>query len=174
MSAALEQLCLMARNNAWANGRLLGACLALSQAEFEAERSGFFPSIRETLNHNLSVDRYYLDSLVEGGKGRAVYDEEPAKTVAALLREQADQDRALIVFCEALIEDDLSRELMQDRGEHGMFSERIDRTLLHLFQHQTHHRGQAHAMLSSTQVAPPQLDEFFLEFDRHPTAIKLF
>ena len=39
--------------------------------------------------------------------------------------------------------------------------ERIDRLLLHLFQHQTHHWGQAHAMLSATEVRPPQLDEFF-------------
>ena len=39
--------------------------------------------------------------------------------------------------------------------------ERLDRLLLHLFQHQVHHRGQAHAMLSGTAIAPPQLDEFF-------------
>ena len=39
--------------------------------------------------------------------------------------------------------------------------ERADRLLLHLFQHQTHHRGQAHAMLSGTSIPPPQLDEFF-------------
>ena len=39
--------------------------------------------------------------------------------------------------------------------------ERADRLLLHLFQHQIHHRGQAHAMLSGTTVKPPQLDEFF-------------
>ena len=39
--------------------------------------------------------------------------------------------------------------------------ERADRLLLHLFQHQVHHRGQAHAMLSATRIAPPQLDEFF-------------
>jgi uncharacterized damage-inducible protein DinB len=39
--------------------------------------------------------------------------------------------------------------------------ERMDRLLLHLFQHQIHHRGQAHAMLSGTSVPPPQLDEFF-------------
>jgi uncharacterized damage-inducible protein DinB len=37
----------------------------------------------------------------------------------------------------------------------------MDRLLLHLFQHQIHHRGQAHAMLSATGVRPPQLDEFF-------------
>jgi hypothetical protein len=40
-------------------------------------------------------------------------------------------------------------------------AERVDRLLLHLFQHQIHHRGQAHAMLSGTKVPPPQLDEFF-------------
>jgi uncharacterized damage-inducible protein DinB len=39
--------------------------------------------------------------------------------------------------------------------------ERMDRLLLHLFQHQIHHRGQAHGMLSDTPVPPPQLDEFF-------------
>jgi len=37
----------------------------------------------------------------------------------------------------------------------------MSRLLLHLFQHQIHHRGQAHAMLSATSVSPPQLDEFF-------------
>jgi uncharacterized damage-inducible protein DinB len=41
--------------------------------------------------------------------------------------------------------------------------ERMDRLLLHLFEHQIHHRGQAHAMLSGTDIAPPQLDEFFSE-----------
>jgi uncharacterized damage-inducible protein DinB len=39
--------------------------------------------------------------------------------------------------------------------------ERLDRLLAHLFQHQVHHRGQAHAMLSGTSITPPQLDEFF-------------
>ena len=46
---------------------------------------------------------------------------------------------------------------------------RSDALLPHLFQHQIHHRGQAHAMLAGTGVAPPQLDEFFLDWDRHPT-----
>jgi len=40
-------------------------------------------------------------------------------------------------------------------------AERADRLLLHMFQHQIHHRGQAHAILSSTSGSPPQLDEFF-------------
>ena len=40
-----------AYNNAWANHRLLGACAELTQGEFEAERTGFFPSLQATLNH---------------------------------------------------------------------------------------------------------------------------
>jgi uncharacterized damage-inducible protein DinB len=45
-------------------------------------------------------------------------------------------------------------------------TDRVGDILMHLFQHQLHHRGQAHAMLSGTRVAPPQLDEYFLSADR--------
>ena len=60
----------MAVNNACANERLLRVCSALSEAEFEARRSGFFPSIKLTLNHILTVDWFYLDALQKGGMGR--------------------------------------------------------------------------------------------------------
>ena len=53
----------MARNNAWANHRLLSACEALTAEEFAAPRAGFFPSLRATLNHILWVDIYYIDAL---------------------------------------------------------------------------------------------------------------
>ena len=53
----------MSRNNAWANHRLLGACKALSPDEFAERRTGFFPSLRATLNHILWVDVYYIDAL---------------------------------------------------------------------------------------------------------------
>ena len=48
-----------------------------------------------------------------------------------------------------------------DRGDH-VDTDIAARVLAHLFMHQTHHRGQAHAMLSGTPVRPPQLDEFLL------------
>jgi uncharacterized damage-inducible protein DinB len=60
---------------------------------------------------------------------------------------------------------DLSRKVVTDRGENGQLQERIGAILPHLFQHQIHHRGQAHAMLSGTGVKPPQLDEFLLASD---------
>ena len=60
----------MAYNNAWANHRLLTACAALSQEAFVASRTGFFPSLRATLNHILIVDRFYVDAM-EGGHAGA-------------------------------------------------------------------------------------------------------
>ncbi|MCX2723509.1 DinB family protein [Roseibium salinum] len=173
MTTAIEYLRLMARNNAYANELLYEACCKLDQAAFEAERVSFFPSIRETLNHTFEVDRYYLDSLKETGKGLSVFDVPHLKTAADLKDAQAHVDRELMAFCDGLGPDDLDRKIAQDRGEEGNRFETIGNTLLHLFQHQIHHRGQVHAMLAGTDVAPPQLDEFFLEFDRHPVAGRL-
>lgn len=151
----------MAHNNAWANHRLLSACANLTQAEFEATRTSFFPSLQSTLNHLLTVDWFYVDGLEGGWLGaKAWADPVPCPTVAELQREQAAVDRRLIAVCNALTEASLAGYVRLNRGERVQ-TERRDRLLLHLFQHQIHHRGQAHAMLAGTGVKPPQLDEFF-------------
>jgi uncharacterized damage-inducible protein DinB len=160
----------MARNNAWANARLLGAVALLDPEAFAAPRTGFFPSLRATLNHILAVDLYYLDALEEGGRGAALWQAEPDHADPHALRAaQGAADARLIAFCDGLRPEDLDRSVPTDRGPHGLVPERVDALLAHLFQHQIHHRGQAHAMLAGTEVAPPQLDEFFLDYDRHPS-----
>lgn len=151
----------MAYNNGWANHRLLSACARLSQAEFVAPRVGFFGSLRATLNHILVVDLFYVDAMEGGRLGPAAWrDEEPCKTIDALRRAQADVDARLIRLVEGLDAAGLERMVIVHRGDHDQH-ERMDRLLLHLFEHQIHHRGQAHGQLSATTVAPPQLDEFF-------------
>ena len=151
----------MAYNNAWANHRLLGVCAGLSDADFAAPRTGFFPSLRATLNHILVVDRFYVDAMEGGRLGPAAWaDEAPCASVAALRAAQAEGDRRLIAVTEAASAAGFARIVEIHREDHVQ-RERLDRLLLHLFQHQIHHRGQAHAMLSATDIAPPQLDEFF-------------
>ena len=151
----------MAYNNGWANHRLLGACAVLSQAEFTAPRTGFFPSLRATLNHILISDRFYVDALEGGTLGPAAWaNREPCETLVLLRNAQGEMDRRLLAFVERLGAADLDRIVDVHRGNR-IQHERMDRLLLHLFQHQVHHRGQAHAMLSSTSAKPPQLDEFF-------------
>ena len=156
----------LARNNAWSNRRLLAACARLSQVELEAPRTSFFPTLQATLNHICVVDAYYLDALEAGGRGLALLENPiPYPRMAELSAAQAALDERLIRFCDALDPAALEREVVLDRGDEGLTRERTHAVLAHLFVHQIHHRGQAHAMLSGTAVAPPQLDEFFLDYD---------
>jgi uncharacterized damage-inducible protein DinB len=151
----------MAYNNGWANHRLLAACTKLSQADFTAPRNGFFPSLRATLNHILIVDRFYVDAMEGGTLGPAAWaNREPCETAILLRDAQGEVDRRLIAVVEHLGSAGLDRVVNVHRGDR-IQCERMDRLLLHLFQHQIHHRGQAHAMLSATDIRPPQLDEFF-------------
>jgi uncharacterized damage-inducible protein DinB len=156
----------MARNNLWSNDRLLRACRQLDAAAFAARRTSFFPSLRATLNHILLIDRYYLEGLEGGLPTYAIFaDDEPFTDPAELHLAQAVEDRRLIALCDALGPSDLDRPVHLDRGPAGIHAETVGTVLPHLFVHQIHHRGQAHAMLAGTAVAPPQLDEFFLMND---------
>jgi uncharacterized damage-inducible protein DinB len=157
----------MARNNAWSNLRLLRACRGLSQAEFVAPRVSFFPSIMLTLNHILTVDWFYLDALLREGRGLSVFEpENPYEDCDSLAAAQSATDRRLVEFCDGLTVAGLAEEVVMDRGGEVVPPERADAILLHLFQHQIHHRGQVHAMLAGTKAPPPQLDEYFLRYDR--------
>jgi uncharacterized damage-inducible protein DinB len=157
-----------AYNNAWANHRLLRACGELSQEEFAAKRTSFFPSIKATLNHILTVDWYYVEILERSLAGLAPHPQarrhfavgQPFDDCASLSREQHASDRRLIAFCASLTDDRLDAPVQLPRRT-GVERDRLRRILAHLFQHQVHHRGQAHAMLAGTGVAPPPLDEFF-------------
>jgi uncharacterized damage-inducible protein DinB len=161
MTDAILSYRAMAYNNGWANHRLLVACARLSQSEFVAPRTGFFPSVRATLNHILVVDLFYVDAMEGGALGPAAWaDPEPRATMDALRQAQADVDRRLIAVVERLDANGLER-FVEVYPSTRIQHERMDTLLLHLFQHQIHHRGQAHAMLSGTSVPPPQLDEFF-------------
>ncbi len=165
MVQATRYFQLMAHNNAWANERLLTACAKLSDADFTAPGTSFFPSLMLTLNHLLVVDWFYVDALEGGTLGPDAWsDPAPCQTVRELRAAQQTVDQRLITFCDTLSEAALGQAARMHRGSRIQV-DRVDRILLHLFQHQVHHRGQAHAMLAATAVKPPQLDEFFVAED---------
>jgi uncharacterized damage-inducible protein DinB len=167
-NALSHHLLTQAYNNGWANHRLYKACLVLSEDEFLAPRSSFFPTIKATLNHLLTVDWFYLQALErEANAEPAEFDsqrffepEEPCATLVELHREQAQADRRLIGYCRHLRDFDLQRPVTILRPDRVQRDTRL-RLLAHLFEHQIHHRGQVHAMLAETAIKPPQLDEFF-------------
>ncbi|MAY89286.1 MAG: nuclease [Pseudooceanicola sp.] len=173
MSAATAPFRLLAQNNAWANATLHRAVGTLPTGGFAAPAPGFFGSLKATLNHIWLVDLYYLDALESGGRGRAVFDQPELDDPAELARAQADVDARFIRYCSGLTAETLTEPRQTDRPE-GTVQERVDALILHLAQHQVHHRGQAHVQLQTLGVAPPQLDDFFLTYGRVPSAQAYF
>ncbi|MBS0547343.1 MAG: DinB family protein [Proteobacteria bacterium] len=162
-SGLVNHFVAMARNNAWANHRLLSACEALSPSEFAAPRTGFFPSLRATFNHILWVDQYYIDAVAGLDALRRYNEPGPDFADAHAMRlAQTVSDKRLIAVCERQTDATLAADCVLPRPNRRPPLSKTAAVLEHLFQHQIHHRGQAHAMLSGTAVKPPQLDEFFL------------
>ena len=158
---------IQARANRLSNHRLHNAMAALSQADFHAPRVSYFPSLAETLNHILEVDLYYIGALCRQPDHRAVaLAFVPSDALAALASRQAASDERLIAFCDALDAAGIDAQIGMQRADHVQ-RDRVGHVLAHLFNHQTHHRGQAHAMLSGTVIEPPQIDEFMLPSEAH-------
>jgi uncharacterized damage-inducible protein DinB len=155
----------LARNNRLGNRRLFATIAALQPGEWDAPRTGFFPSLSATMNHIHVIDLFYLDAVRGGSLGPAAWaNPVPYPDPAALAKAQDALDAGTVTLCDGLRPEDLGRPvhiLRQTRIQ----TETLADTLLHLFLHDQHHRGQAHAMLSGTSLDPPQLDEFFMADD---------
>ncbi|MED5622453.1 DinB family protein [Ideonella sp. BN130291] len=162
----LQHHCIAARANRMANRRLHAAMAKLTRDDFHAPRTGFFPSLALTMNHILAVDVYYLDALEGVADMVARYDQfVAADTLQELAYRQRLCDERLIMVCDRLDAEAIDPVIVMDRGQGRQQRDRAGHVLAHLFMHQTHHRGQVHAMLSGTHIKPPQLDEFLMPSD---------
>lgn len=160
---------IQARSNRLCNHRLHQAMAGLTPQDLAAPRTSFFPSLGQTLNHILDVDGFYVGALHAEPDLAGFWHRCPVRvTMAEITAAQAAVDERLIAFCERLVEADVARVVEMPRdGGRRVQRDRVVYVLAHLFQHQTHHRGQVHAMLSGTEVAPPQLDEFQMASEAH-------
>ena len=152
-------LCRMARYNRWANARLYDACAGLDDAEYQGERGMFFGSIHGTLNHILIGDRHWL-ARIEGrpAPGHRL-DDRPYATLEGLRTAREAEDQRIVDLTRTTSGADLAR-VVEYRRVTAPDLERtpLDVCWLHLFNHQTHHRGQVHDQLSLLGRAPPALD----------------
>ena len=158
---------IQAHANALSNHRLGQALLQLDAAAWQAPRTSFFPSLARTLNHVLAVDHYYIGALHGEPRLRENFAAfQPCASAAEWLRRQRESDLRLVACCNALDAAAIDAWVDLPRADHVQ-RDRAGHVLAHLFNHQTHHRGQAHAMLAGSAVAPPQLDEFMMPSEAH-------
>lgn len=163
----LDFLRTQVRANRLANHRLHQAMAPLADAEMRALRTSFFPSLMSTLDHILWVDTYYIDCLhaLHGARERALAWL-PFERLPPLVAAQAASDQRLITLLDGCGAAELERIVEMPRRDH-IQREPLGNVIAHLVNHQVHHRGQVHAMLAGTDVAPPQLDEFLMSSEGH-------
>lgn len=158
---------MMASYNAWANARLFRMAGALADELYRKEVGAFFKSLNGTLNHILVADRIWMRRLTGLGdhpnKLNAVLFEDLSSLHAA----RAEEDSRIIGFVQSLAEPAFE-EVLEYRMLNGAPQRQRRREILaHLFNHQTHHRGQAHAILTVLGVAEPEsLDLLIMQRER--------
>ncbi len=148
----------MAAYNRWANGRLYGACRTLGDAERKRDRGAFFGSIHNTLNHILVGDRIWLGRIEGQDVGGLALDAVLFDDFDALEAARGAEDDRLDRVLAGVDDERMAGALTyaNQSGEAQHTAMRLVWT--HLFNHQTHHRGQTHGMLSQAGLDPPPLD----------------
>jgi uncharacterized damage-inducible protein DinB len=165
----IDQFKQLAAYNRWANARLYAAALDLPDQAYRLHIGVFFGGLHGTLNHLLLTDRIWLRRLTGEGDHPNRLDAILYEDRTELARARLAEDDRLIAIVEKY-DDATLRRLHSYKTTSGMpQSQLLVDILLHLFNHQTHHRGQAHACLSIlTGSEPPSLD--LLAFQRGATA----
>ena len=141
--------------NAWANSRLYDAAAQLSDDEYRADKGAFFKSMHGTLNHLLTADRIWMSRLEGKGDHPTQLNAIIYQDLAPLREARQSEDQRIVQFVAGL--DDAGFEkLWEYRTLNGTPQQQPLRDILaHLFNHQTHHRGQAHAALTALGVSEP-------------------
>ncbi len=149
---------MLARYNRLANERLYDACAALDDAERLAVRPVFFRSIHGTLNHIMVGDRLWLTRFQGGVASSTGLDAILYEDFAELRAARVAEDARIEAFAASLSEAALGGTIRYRNNEGRDLADPVDVLIAHFFNHQTHHRGQVHDLLSQTQVVPPVLD----------------
>ncbi|WP_374380108.1 DinB family protein [Dongia sp.] len=149
----------LAGYNEWANKRLYDAVGSLDAAAIVAPRIGFFPSLLKTLNHLVVTDRIWLSRLtgVADPEMKAL-DQIVGDDFADLRRQREALDLRIKTYVAEMPPARFGEILVYKTMAGAPYETPVRFVLAHMFNHQTHHRGQAHGMLSGTDVPPPSLD----------------
>jgi uncharacterized damage-inducible protein DinB len=149
---------MLAYYNSVANERLYAVCAQLDDSEYRGHRAGSFGSIHGLLNHLLLGDRRWMGLFEHGERPTPVLSKILYDEFEALRNARIQEDKRIEAFFAGLDPAfwERSFEYTNNKGKECVDSAHVACT--HLFNHQTHHRGQVHVMLSQAGTAPPPLD----------------
>jgi uncharacterized damage-inducible protein DinB len=146
---------MMARYNAWANLRLYKMAGALPEELYRREVGVYFKSLHGTLNHLLVTDRIWMRRLTGEGSHPNKLNAIAFDDFASLQAARTSEDLRIVNYTENLQEADIEKELDYTTLNGTPQRQPICEILAHWFNHQTHHRGQAHAILTLVGVTEP-------------------
>lgn len=161
----------MAQYNTWANARLYHMAAALSDDQYRRDVSAYFKNLSGTLNHILVADRIWLFRLTGTGVAPTrlnaiLFDDLPALTEARRV-----EDERIERFVETQTDEQFAGTVEYRTLDGKVHRQKLREVLAHVFNHQTHHRGQAHGILTALGVKEPDsLDVLWMMRERARTA----
>jgi uncharacterized damage-inducible protein DinB len=154
-----DHFSMFAQYNRWANERLYEAAAQTSDADYRKERGAFFGSLRGTLNHLVVADRIWMRRFTGEGPMHTKLDEIVHDDLASLAATRRNEDERIISFVETLSDGEIAGTFAYTPiSMPGEVTQPLGPALAHFFNHQTHHRGQAHCLLTEIggrDFAPP-------------------
>jgi uncharacterized damage-inducible protein DinB len=155
---------MFAAYNKWANGRIYAAASELTKEDYERNMGAFFGSMMGTLNHLLATDRIWMKRFTGEGEAPTTLDAVIARDFARLRLLREAEDARIQAWIGSLREEDLAgRFTYTTLSDMRRISQRLAPALAHFFNHQTHHRGQAHAILTALGRPSVVLDLAFFQ-----------
>lgn len=159
----------MARYNSWQNGQLMPVFEALTKADLVADRGAFFGSLLGTANHLLWGDMMWMsrfDKAVKPPPGGLAESTSLQPTAQSWAAERFRLDGRIMLWAERLRALDLKADLTWYSGvARREMRAPLATCVIHFFNHQTHHRGQIHAMLTAAGRQAPVSDFFLMPED---------
>lgn len=162
---------MFARYNAWANGRLYAASAELTEADYRKDLGAYFKSVEGTLNHLMIGDLLWI--------ARFRGQEMPKRPLTDIVHDNLSD----LTAARKVLDDDIVRMIEDMASERfsqnftyrtmtlpGEQSQPLNEALSHFFNHQTHHRGQVHALLTRLGQKAPPLDLLYYQRGSVPEA----
>lgn len=164
MSPQQQHYRMFAGYNAWANARLYAVAATLPAADFQADRGAFFGSLQGTLNHLLATDLIWMRRFTGSGSAPDRLDAVVHEDLPALWAARQAEDARIVRYVQSLDDAALAGSIRYQRvSSPHIHVQALAPALAHWFNHQTHHRGQAHAILTGLRTPAPELDLLFFQ-----------